>query len=266
MIICEKEVNGKTFKMELEFDGKYTRLVNNVLECLDDKTIAVPNPNIKWSPPWKDSESIEDEELFINRLQTWPKPKDYPLEKLTPVALGLIEIPVLEWLPVTCQHVAFDTAFATYLTPSVHPIPYAFDMKMSMGNMHRHRDNLQEYIMSRTPFSGNSANEIYSGGIITLNRELKQTEDAFRFVLAHELIHAIDKLEIVYPALTDWNGFCFNVLELDSNGIEDLKDTLITERMIDSKDYELDILEGYFGNIIYIWHGGYEELRKNLQV
>jgi len=266
MIRREKEVNGKTFKMELEFDGKYTRLVNDVLECLDDKTIAVPNPKTKWSPPWKDPESIEDEGLFINRLQTWPMPKDYPLEKLTPDELGLIEVPVLEWLPVTCQHVAFDTTFGTYLEPSINPIPFAGDMVRSMGNMHRHRDNLQEYIMSRQPFSGNSANGIYSGGIITLNRELKESEDAFRFVLAHELIHAIEKLEIVYPALTDWKDFCFNVLELDSRGIEDFSDTPATERMIDSRRYELDILAGYYDSVIYTWHRGYTELSKNLQV
>ncbi len=254
MVIREKEVNGTNFRMELIFDDKHSRLVNDVLEWLEDLTIAVPDTDKKWKPPWENSGPIDDHEIILNRLQTWLKPKDYPWEKLTSAERGLIEIPVLECLPIVCGSIAFDTTFGKFSSPVTSPIVYGLDLQRVLVNARIQSKDLFDYISSIDP------NFCYSAGSIELDRELKQSEDAFRFVLARRLKQAIDKLEIVYPALTDWNSFCKNVLELGSRTSEDFYNRFTKERMSDSKDPDLDELETYFGNIVDIWHRGYEKL------
>jgi len=98
---------------------------------------------------------------------------------------------------------------------------------------------------------------------ITIARELKKSDDAFRFVLAHEIQHAINSLEMVYPALINWEGFIFNVLEIEaSEGIDDYQDSELLEDILDNnttKD-ELELLVHTFGNIINTWYKGYKQL------
>jgi len=36
------------------------------------------------------------------------------IQKLSPSDLGMIQIPILEWLPVVCKSVSFDNAYGRY--------------------------------------------------------------------------------------------------------------------------------------------------------
>ncbi len=101
----------------------------------------------------------------------------------------------------------------------------------------------------------------YAGEII-IARECKKSADAFRFVLAHELQHAINKLEMVYPAITDWKGFCLNVLNVNESLKDDFADYDLPDDALDRNPEKIEIryLESHFGKSVRIWFRGFKKL------
>ncbi len=265
MIPLKKEVNGKIFETDFVFDARHIELVEDVLECLKGKTVDVPDPDKKWTPPWKIPVSVDNRELKYNRLRCWDIPKGYQWHELASSERGMVQIPILEWLPIVCKKVSFDNTYGKYYSLIANPITYAFDMRENKDKVRRHivlekQDN--EYLKSINLF----ANYHYSNmvaGEITLTRELRQNKDAFRVVLAHEINHAIDNLEIVYPSITNWKGFCDNILELDTHTTDDFSDVLFKKTMPDGV-YRFDILEGYFGDSARTWYKGHEKFVETM--
>ncbi len=265
MITLKKKVNGKTFKTDFVFDDRHIKLVEDVLECLKGKTFDVPDPSKKWEPPWKSPKLLNDAERVYHRLQIWEIPKGYQWQKLSLTELGLIQIPILEWLPIVCKKVFFDNTYGRYYSLIANPITYAFDMWENKDKVRRHialkkQDN--EYLKSINLFTDYHHSNMVAGEI-TLARELRQNKDAFRVVLAHEINHAIDNLEIVYPSITNWEGFCDNILELNTHTADDFSGFLFKKTMPDGV-YRFDILEDYFGDSARTWYKGHEKFVETM--
>ena len=103
-------------------------------------------------------------------------------------------------------------------------------------------------------------------GKIQLSRDLRNYNDAFCFALIHEIQHAINALKHAYPALTNWKGFLFNVINVDELfKSEDLNSTIDRlselDRVQDEShiEEELKNLEDTFGASIHTWFKGYSE-------
>ncbi len=255
-----KEVKGRTFKTDFDFDDKHIGLVRDVLKCLKGKTVNVPDPSKKWTPPWKIPKSKDPFKLLYTRLRYWTIPKDYKWDNLSLAKKGLIQIPILEWLPVVCRGVSFDDAYGRYFG-NINPIFHAFQVIRPLrdiipvisGGTLSEDEAISELA---TKFTGDHF------GVIIIARELKQSDDAFRFALAHEIQHATNKLEVVYPALTNWKGFIFNILEIDESLLDDFTESKIMDDILDkstTKD-ELELLENTFGQSILTWYKAYEKI------
>ena len=103
---------------------------------------------------------------------------------------------------------------------------------------------------------------LFYAGEITIARECKKSADAFQFVLAHELQHAINKLAMVYPAITNWKGFCLNVLNINESLKDDFADSDLPEDALDKNTEKIHIryLELRYGKSIHTWSKGYQEM------
>jgi hypothetical protein len=157
MITLKKEVNGKTFKTEFDFDNKHIGLVRDVLKCLEGKTFHVPDPTSK--------------------------------------ERAMIQIPILDWLPIVCKNVSFDNTYGHYFK--------GCNLAFHVVNMWECRNTILDgfHCLSESQVDKNYIERIKkfanldgSHRKITIARELKKSDDAFRFVLAHEIQHAKKQL------------------------------------------------------------------------
>jgi hypothetical protein len=83
--------------------------------------------------------------------------------------------------------------------------------------------------------------------------------------------HAINALKYAYPALTNWKGFLFNIINVNELlNAEDFDPTIdrLTEldRIQDKApiEEELKTLEETFGSPIHTWFRGYSKFVKNV--
>ncbi len=268
MIPLKKEVNGKIFETDFVFDDRHIELVEDVLECLKDKTVDVPDPDKKWTPPWKIPVSVDNRELKYNRLRCWDIPKGYQWHELASSERGMVQIPIHDWLPIVCKRVSFDSTNGRYFGEK-NPLLQAFKATQPLHEA-----------VELIPGGLLSVNEVYSdiltrtriedgyAGDIIIARELKQSDGSFRFVLAHEIQHAINMLEIIYPALINWKGFIFNVLEIDELGLDDFTDSKIMDDALDrnTTKIEIETLEYTFGHPIHTWYKGYEKFVNDMEM
>ncbi len=161
-------------------------------------------------------------------------------------ANSVIPISILEWFPVVCSNVGFDNSGGSYTT-FYNPTIMALTLRIAL--------NAKE----GTPV------DVFTGKI-KLSRELRNYNDAFCFALIHEIQHAINALKHAYPALTNWKGFLFNIINVDELfKSEDLNSTIDRlselDRVQDEShiEEELKNLEDTFGSSIHTWFKGYSE-------
>ncbi|MGR3221246.1 MAG: hypothetical protein ACUZ8H_15735 [Candidatus Anammoxibacter sp.] len=216
MILLEKEVNGTTLKTEFYFDDRHIKLVKDVLECLEGKTVDVPTGN-------------EENDL--------------------------ISISILDWLPVVCSKVRFDNSHGSYIT-IFNPAIMTLAMKLLLT-------------VNRLPPA------VIFIGEIHLSREVMNYNDAFRFVLVHEMQHTINALKYAYPATTNWKGFLFNIAKvhelLEPKGVaESIEPTIERLAELDRGqdevpiEEELKIYEKLFGASIHTWFRGYSKFLNDV--
>ena len=261
MIVLKAKFKGVELKTEFDFDNKHTKLANDVLNHLKQKTVDVPDAKRKWNPPWlktyKPGNSLNN--AIYNRLRTWQSPEDG--EKLIK-NWGTISIPILDWIPLVCKKVSFDTTLGIYFC-SRNPIVNAFEQKDKREDAQQLAIELQSKKRLQTDLVINydKPSPAFYAGEITIARECKKSADAFRFVLAHELQHAINKLEMVYPAITDWEGFCSNVLNIEEFSMDDYANHNLSDVALDKNTEKIHIrhLELYYGKSIHTWFKGYKE-------
>ncbi len=205
LVLLEKEIDGEVFKTKFEFDDEHTKLVKEILKCLKGKTVDVP---------------IGDE------------------------ANGVIPISILDWFPIVCSKVKFDTSGGSYITffnPSI--------MALTL------RALLELKLPSIDAFAGN----------ITISRDVINCDDAFRYTLAHEMQHAINALNFAYPALTNWDGFLLNTIQIkEVRTSPDFNPTIDRLTKLDriqdevSIEEELKTLEKTFDSPINTWYEGFK--------
>lgn len=103
----------------------------------------------------------------------------------------------------------------------------------------------------------------FYAGTIALNKEIIQSKECFCYTLAHELLHAVELLPHIYPALTDWSNFFSMVKKCKSHGIEYPGDEYCCDLGLDSL-MECYTMEDFFGDIIDEWTDGeYVFLKEN---
>lgn len=226
MKLLEKTVNDKTYITEFDLDGEHLDISKEVLECLEGRTVKVLNP------------VIVDGEIKHSE----------------------IALPILEWLPIVCSSVSFDTTYGRYFGKD-DGISHAYETLEHMDTATKMSLNILneiEFKKKKYPFTERKPNNM---GKIVLARELKQSKDAFRFVLAHEIHHAINILGFVYPAMLNWE----NLLDYCSVcHIDDFQyfAGMQTDELLDdhTNETELVALECFFGKSIREWHEAYLEL------
>ncbi len=165
---------------------------------------------------------------------------------------NVIEISILEWLPIVLSNVRFSDSRGKYV------IPVNFIQILSVLSLMRQQQSA-----------------IFAGEI-KINIELTNSDAAFKYVFAHELQHAIDQLYHAHYAVTDWQGFLHNVLRMpDMYKIEDDEEYIENFGKLVDQFYKIrkgvDImpnnekiraLKTTFGASIEDWHKSYIEFVK----
>ncbi len=159
---------------------------------------------------------------------------------------SVIPISILEWFPVVCSKVMFDNSGGSYIT-FYNPTIMALTLRIAF------------HAKEGAPV------DVFTGKI-QLSRDLRNCNDAFCFALIHEMQHAINALKFAYPALTNWVGFLFNIINVNElSESEDFNPTIDRlsklDRVQDESPIEKELknLEDIFGSSIHVWFKGYSE-------
>lgn len=112
-----------------------------------------------------------------------------------------IPVSIREWLPVACQWIGScqlrdveDGVLAFYCSNAREAIFPCGEPVCPLGPV---------------AFSGYIALDLWA----CLKVENERGKDAVRFVIAHELVHAIDMLRVLVPAVQDWEAFWEKALD-----------------------------------------------------
>lgn len=275
MLKIKLKIKGEILETEFDFDKHVITWVKNVLKCLEGKKIAVPDPKRKLILPlgsilYNGIDNYDDTKYFeiYNRFKHWLIPIKYYRKLKTTENLGLTHISILKWLPLVCKRVYFENK--SNIKKYIGKIVYGYYDRFNELPTPINKAFDEEFLNSKIP-----DNHIFSFPIseIVILDKLKKSENAFCFVLAHELYHAIDWLEVIYPANADWEGFKHNVLEINQFNKNDLRDIyfnkwckkVILDQLVENQDYsEIGLIEGIFGFIAHDWYDGFIEfIEKN---
>ncbi len=163
----------------------------------------------------------------------------------------VIPISILEWLPVVCRRIMFDGSGGSYIT-FFNPTIMAHAMRL--------------LLRANKPI----AVDMFVGEI-KVSRDVRNYNDAFCYVLVHEMQHAINALKYAYPALTNWKGFLFNIINVNELlNAEDFDPTIDRLTELDKIQDEAPIEEGLkpleetFGSPIHTWFRGYSKFVKDV--
>ncbi len=227
MIKLEKTIHGTTYKTEFNLKDDYREAIEEVLQCLNGKTVTVLSSTGEY-------------------------------DKV---------ISVIEWLPLVCSSVSFNTDGARY-TRGADPTSQGRENVtyrdiitnlVHMQPLEREKKIVEE---EEKPFQHDNENM----GIITLSRDLKRSRIAFCFALAHELTHAISRLENVYLAVVNWKKF-INCCEEGLIHDEAHFEWTTVGDILDGEPYpgaELEVMENYFGTAVQEWAKGYERYCREI--
>jgi hypothetical protein len=109
---------------------------------------------------------------------------------------------------------------------------------------------------------------------IEIDMRSASSQDAFCFLVAHEIAHAIGRLHFVVPAIMNWHGFLTNVIGATLGEVclpDDLprefeaRDDVLDRRALDAQTSEREYLEGYFGNQVSCWYDGFLRWARSLE-
>lgn len=163
--------------IETPHDTYLDRWINEVIDSIEIKNLKVLDPGDKAA-----SHSYYDEQ---------------GVEQLD--GRCTLEVPLQEWLPVGCQCVR-----------DYHNVLDHFRDDGIAAYIDNARIVLCPIGPVRTEIIGPSA---FVGEIVISPDVKKLSEDKFKCVIAHELVHVFDMMRLVVPAVIDWPKFKENVLE-----------------------------------------------------
>ena len=165
----------------------------------------------------------------------------------------LTSISILDWFPIVCSGIQFNNSGGSYIT-FYNPTIMALTLRMAL------------HAKEGPPV------DVFTGKI-QLSRDLRNFNDAFCFTLIHKMQHAINALKYAYPAITNWVGFLFNIININekfinvgelskSENFNPLIDRFTgLDRIQDEApiEEELKILEETFGPPVNYWFREYSE-------
>lgn len=231
----------------------------DTLEALRGKRLIVANPRVKWAPPW----TKEWESLLRRQRKTGERPpEDYWTEEIQFIRgvsyeiprkwlrrrfdRGEMEIAICDWLPAVCS--------CCSLVPPP-PEGRAYYRISELATLEATARTLTDLCC---PWRWQ--------GHIGIDQRATACEAAFRFLLAHELVHAINKLTYAAPAIMNKRGFLRNVLGVGAAVPvfgEDLpdesrgRDGILDVRGRRLQSSELEYLGVFFGKRIRAWYRGF---------
>lgn len=217
------------------------------------RTFALRNElNYKCVSEWADEvvSRIEKKTLKVFDPED-DKALDYWQDKdgaLLPLKRARHSVSICEWLPVGCQCIRWGecsspTAWGTY-----------------ENNLHRVVCPPDRQYIPQGP-------RAFVGEIVIANRLRRewvgrthtQTENAFKFLVAHELVHVFDCLRYLVPAMKNWQAFWHHVL-----GEGGFSDVLLSNwdcaTFVDhyGTDIELGAVAEYWPSQADKWFEGFE--------
>lgn len=259
MLFSTKRHSGNNYGLQLDFDDKHIGLTKEVLDCLKGSTTDVPDPNRKWNPFWDIAVPAEDNIELHNRFRDYLVPKNFLLNEVSATELGNIEISVLEWLPIACKRISFDNAYGRYSKNSI----FAFQLPLlikEMATIVERQHKSEEDLFSFSTLAKLHKTDSLAGEI-EIAREFKKSDDGFRLLIAHEVMHAINNLQWIYPAMINYEGFLNNIV--GGSDFDQEHDVLLSlpDELLDSpiERTHLILLESMFGKIVYTWSKGYSK-------
>jgi hypothetical protein len=165
----------RTMALKIELPLYYW-VVEEVLDSLENDTLLVFNPD--------DERAFEcafnkKEEYLVNHRATLP-------------------VKIREWLPVGCQSIV-DLCAANF---QAEKNPHLLGV---------YRNNAHQCLYPITGDTPPGPAALHCEVLLNLpswlRRETKQGIDAFKLVIAHELVHAFDLMRFAVPAAMDWDEF-----------------------------------------------------------
>jgi len=182
----------RRFRMHTDLDF-YTRFAQDVIDGIETDTVKVFRPD--------DVDALAnvqdaDGAILLDARCTLP-------------------VRVREWLPVVCQFIRWESAYDRQAVGEGHEKAMAY-----------YRSNAGEVLWPEA-FDPAGPGALFAGAVLRREKcidagtkdEAAQC-DRLRFVLAHEMVHAIHAMRYVVPAFINWRTFWRDVL--NSGGCCDL--------------------------------------------
>jgi hypothetical protein len=165
----------RTMALHIELPLYYW-IVEEVLAALENDTLLVFHPDDEKA---FECAFNEKEEYLVNHRATLP-------------------VKIREWLPVGCQSIV-DLCSANY------------QQEKEVLVMGVYRNNAHQCLYPITGDIPPGPAALFCEILLRLppwlRRETEESVDAFKFVIAHELIHAFDFMRFAVPAAMDWDEF-----------------------------------------------------------
>jgi len=224
---CSAKKISRTFKLAVNVEGTkpYQEWAEDVLASIENDRILVFSP--------KDEHALDEaldengDELIGSQAKT--------------------AVSIREWLPVGCQFIHWGN-----------------QRDRQNQDLGRYSNNAPQVLcgIGCSPAMTEPVGPACLVGRITLYQDrLIENENAFKHVLAHELVHCFDSLMFLVPAMQDWRQFWLNVLHGGRN-IESIGQFFHRIRLF-LDDYgsasELARLKEFWPSHAEVWFGAFHQ-------
>jgi hypothetical protein len=167
----------RQFRLRNNIDMPYPRRwVNEVIDSIGNNRIGIIDP--------KDDKALLSRKDKDGILNLWARTK--------------CQVKIKNWLAVACQSISWDDTLKTnngYLAIYSHNAYNVFG---------------ETYLEEPPQGPGAFIGEIRIQPLDEYKKS--QSEDKFKFILAHELVHVFDMMQYLIPAVMNWPAFWKNVL------------------------------------------------------
>jgi len=220
----------RNFSLRVDLPPPFDSLASEVVDLIETDEVLVVDP--------------ADEGAFI--LQ----PGEFLEEKAT------FPIRITEWLPVACQTIRLQDEG---------------DGPMTDGALAHYASNANKVVFGIGSLTQPPGPAAHSGEIVICRQvytgesevRFHESYDAFRFVIAHELVHAFDNLRVLVSACLDWETMWHTALRggiANEEAAQQYAWRALTLDQYDSKE-ELESIRLYWPSRVENW---FKAFRGNL--
>jgi hypothetical protein len=232
----------RQFRLSIYIDGRYKDWIEDVINNIEKETLRVFDAQ---------KSGIFKNISFYSEIDRFLEEK------------AEVEIKIPEYLPLACQSIRFfyeDSDKELEAEKEKYPnIPASY------------WSNIRETILSQRGSSSLSPSAfigrivLYDDIMDVLPLTKKESENPFKYLIAHELIHAFNVMRFMVPAFMDWDSFYKNVLEsgCDHWGAKQVLSRL--DNVLDSygTESELNELKKYWPSNAEKWFNAAKDIKRN---